>query len=42
VRKQKQAFKSMTDLSKIDLTPKTLEEAVETIGHLAKIIIERK
>lgn len=30
----------MTDLSKINLTPKTLEEAIETIGHLAKIIIE--
>lgn len=32
----------MTDLSKINLTPKTLEEAVETISHLAKIIIELK
>ena len=32
----------MTELSKINLTPKTLEEAVETIGHLAKIIIELK
>lgn len=33
-------FNSMTDLSKINLRPKTLEEALETIGHLATIIIE--
>ncbi|CZF98255.1 TPA: hypothetical protein ACIZB4_003008 [Legionella pneumophila] len=32
----------MTDLSQINLTPKNLEEALETIGHLAKIIIELK
>ena len=32
----------MTDLSQINLTPKTLEEAVETIGYLAKIIAELK
>lgn len=30
----------MTDLSQINSTPKNLEEALETIGHLAKIIIE--
>lgn len=32
----------MNDLSRINLKPKTLEEALETIGHLAKIIIELK
>ncbi|HAT7073961.1 TPA: IS66 family transposase, partial [Legionella pneumophila] len=32
----------MTDLSQINLTPKSLEEALETIGHLAKIIVELK
>jgi transposase len=30
------------ELDKINLTPKTLEEAAETIGHLVKIIIELK
>ncbi|STX45631.1 Uncharacterised protein [Legionella gratiana] len=30
----------MTDISKINLVSKTLEEATETIGHLAKIIIK--
>ncbi|HHO3354417.1 hypothetical protein SCJ60_06075 [Legionella pneumophila serogroup 9] len=30
----------MTDLSKINLVPKKLEEATESISHLAKIIIE--
>lgn len=32
----------MKDLEKINLTPKTLEEATESISHLAKIIIELK
>ena len=32
----------MTELSQINVTPKNLEEALETIGHLAKIIIELK
>lgn len=32
----------MNDISKINLKPKTLEEALETIGHLAKIIVELK
>ncbi|KGP62141.1 hypothetical protein EP47_08460 [Legionella norrlandica] len=32
----------MTDLTKVNLTPKNLEEALETIGHLAQIIIELK
>ncbi|HAZ7574706.1 DUF6444 domain-containing protein [Legionella sp. PATHC032] len=32
----------MNDLTKINLTPKNLEEALETMAHLAKIIIELK
>jgi transposase len=32
----------MTDLSQINLAPKTLGEALETIGYLAKIIVELK
>ena len=32
----------MTDLSQVNLTPKNLEEALETISHLAQIIIELK
>jgi transposase len=32
----------MTAISKINLTPKTLEDAIETLGHLAKIVIELK
>ncbi|HFK3116050.1 TPA: IS66 family transposase, partial [Legionella pneumophila] len=32
----------MTDLTQVNLTPKNLEEALETIGHLATIIIELK
>ena len=32
----------MTDLSKINVTPKTLEDALETLGHLVKIVIELK
>ncbi len=32
----------MSDLSKINLKPKSLEEALETIGHLAAIIVELK
>jgi transposase len=32
----------MTEVSKINLSPKTLEEAIETIGHLAQIIVELK
>lgn len=32
----------MTDLLQVNLTPKSLEEAIETISHLAKIIIELK
>lgn len=32
----------MTDSTAINLSPKTLEEALETIGHLAKIIVELK
>lgn len=36
------AFLQMVELDKINLAPKTLEEATETIGHLVKIIIELK
>jgi hypothetical protein len=30
----------MTDLSQINLTPKNLKEGLETIGHLAKNVLE--
>lgn len=32
----------MTDISKINVPPKTLEDAIETLGHLAKMVIELK
>lgn len=32
----------MTDLSRINIPPKTLEEAIETIGYMAKVLIELK
>lgn len=32
----------MSELSNINLNPKSLEEAIETIGHLAAIIVELK
>ena len=32
----------MADFSQINVTPKNLEEALEAIGHLAKIIMELK
>lgn len=32
----------MNDLSSINLKPKNLEEALETIGQLAQLIVELK